>query len=202
MTLRQIARVSLLLLTSVACQRDVPVATTAGVTPLSSLAGIRLGMRARELTTLRPRALTASYYGFRESLVDREISYEVPGSVQDGQAPPPSARLRSVTVYEPVAVGATPFTHWLAEVRRVTAAVRAAPRCYDVHWPTATAWLAVWVRPSSDLFVLGQPEVRETSGDSTPAAIRLGIARHGKGTRYAYGPVTARPCGQLSAPAG
>jgi hypothetical protein len=199
--MRQVVQVSLVLLASIACQRDVPVATTAGVTPLSDLAGVRLGMRASELTTLRPRARTESYYGYREALGDREVWYDVPGSLQDGQAPPPSARLRSVTVSESVAVGAAPYTHWLAEVRRVTAAVRATPSCYDVRWPTATAWLAVWVRPSSDVFVLGQPEVRQTRGDPVPAALRLGIARRGHGTRSAYGPVTARPCGQISAPA-
>ena len=188
MTRRDLALASLLLLASIGCQRDVPVSTAAaGVAPLSGLAGVRLGMRADELAALRPAATTASYYGFQERLGQREVMYEVPGSVN---------------VSEVLAAGALPLERWRAEVRRVAAAVGAEPACHVLRWPVGTAWLALWSRDDVDLFVQGQPLVRDVAGDSTPARVTIGITRAGKATERYSQWAHATPCAEITAPAG
>jgi hypothetical protein len=186
------------LLVLASCRRDVLVARVAeGVSPLGELTDIRLGMRADELVRARPRARIASYFGYEEDLGPSHLSYEVPGSVNDGQAPPESSHLQSVTASLPLDDAPDPLQQWRAKVRAVATVTGTDPTCYQLHWPTATAWLAVWRRGGGELFVLGQPAVGIPGGQVTPPGMRVGVVRRGKSVDHAYSQATETDCGRM-----
>ena len=72
----------------------------ARIPPLDQLSNVRLGMLAYSLRHARPNAVAAPYFGFRERVGSIELLYEVPGSNQDGEAPPGWERLQSVVATE------------------------------------------------------------------------------------------------------
>jgi hypothetical protein len=187
-----------LLVVLAGCKRDIPVAdVAAGVSPLGDLAGVRLGMRADEFVRARPAASVASYYGYQEAIGETGVSYEVPGSVQDHQAPPDGARLESVIAYDSVADTPAPLLQWLARVRAVTEVAGSEPTCHELHWPSAIAWMAVWRRGGGELFLLGQPAIKWPRGRSTPAGLRLGVVRPGQAVAHGYGPATKVDCQRI-----
>lgn len=184
-----------LLLVLAGCKRDVPITdVAAGVPPLSEMADVRLGMRADELVRLRPAVRIASYSGYTEDLGRSHVAYEVPGSVQDGQPPPDGAHLESVIASDSVAETPDPLLQWEAKVRAVTRVIGSDPTCYRLHWPSATAWMAVWRRGGGELFVLGQPVIMWPRGRITPAGLRVGVVRPGQAVAHAYSPVTKVAC--------
>jgi hypothetical protein len=173
----------------------VPVIDVAtGVAPLSELSDIRLGMRVDELVRARPAVKVASYFGYTEDLGRSHVGYEVPGSVNDGQAPPDGAHLESVTVSDSVADVPDPLLQWEAKVRAVTRVTGTAPTCYQLHWPTTTAWMATWSRGGGELFVLGQPATQWPRGKITPPGLRVGVIRHGQSVAHSYSSATKVNC--------
>jgi hypothetical protein len=180
------------------CKRDLPVTdVAAGIPPLSELTGVRLGMRADELRRLRPAARIASYYGYTEELPHSHIGYEVPGSVQDGEGPPDGAHLESVTATDSLAATPEPVLQWEAKVRAVTEVTGTAPTCYELHWPQATAWMAVWRRGGGELSVLGHPAIEQPRGAATPPGLRVGVVRRGQAVDHAYSRATKVDCRRI-----
>jgi len=187
-----------LLLVLAGCKRDVPVTeVAAGLPPLSELTGVRLGMRADELVRVRPAARIASYYGYTEELPRSHLGYEVPGSVQDGQAPPDGAHLESVIASDSLARTPEPVLQWEAKVREVTGVAGSAPTCYELHWPQATAWMAVWRRGGGELFVLGQPAIADPRGGIMPPGLRIGVVRRGQAIAHAYSAAMKVDCRRI-----
>lgn len=189
----------LVAIAAAACMRSESVADVAGhVPPLEALSNVRLGMRAYALRRARPRAVAAPYLGFRERAGSYEIWYEVPGSVQDGEAPPLWAPLQSVTVWERLDDAKNVFTLWQMAVRRAAVSLGAGPVCYALSSPARTAWLAVWPRRNDEVFVAGQM----TREDSTPGVVSgtltTGVARAGHAlSRAVFSANMVRPCGEL-----
>lgn len=186
------------LLVLAGCKRDLPVTgVAAGIPPLNELTGVRLGMRADELRRLRPAARIASYYGYTEELPHSHLGYEVPGSVQDGVGPPDGAHLESVTASDSLADSPEPFLQWKAKVREVTGVTGSAPTCYELHWPRATAWMAVWRRGGGELFVLGQPAIEQPRGELTPPGLRIAVVRRGRAVANASSRATKVDCRRI-----
>lgn len=198
MTIARISRVALLVVFT-GCRPDIPVAdVAAGISPLSELTGVRIGMRADELIRVRPAAQVAGYYGFEEAVRPWRIAYEVPGSVDDHQAPPDGAHLRSVIASDSVAETPDPLLQWQAQVRAVSGVTRTNPTCYQLHWPTTTAWMAVWSRGGGELFVLGQPASKDPAGTMTPPGLRIGVVRSGQAVAHAYSPARRIDCRRVA----
>lgn len=82
--------------------------------------------------------------------------HEVPGSVQDGEAPPLWSPLQSVVATEHIDDATNVFAVWQGAVERGSLRMRADPACYTLSSPDRAAWLAIWSRPQAEVFVAAQ----------------------------------------------
>jgi len=186
-----------LALSTAACSESI--ADEAGrLPPLDQLSNAHLGMRAYALRRARPNAAAAPCFGFTERIGPIELQYEVPGSVQDGQAPPRWERLQSVVATERLASHANVFALWQTAVRRAAITIESSPTCYTLSSLRRTGWLALWQRHTADVFVIGQIIVDNSISDSTSRSLATGVAQTGRAlNRTAFAPRTARPCSEL-----
>ena len=170
---------------------------TGRIPPLNELSNVHLGMRAYSLRRARPNAVASPYFGFRERVGSGEFMYEVPGSVEDGQAPPWWEPLQSVVVMERFDRNANVRALWQTSVKRIAASIGAPPKCYAFSTADREGWLATWPRGNDELFVAGQTTVH-SADESFSGTIATGVARQGHGLgRVLFAPSTLRPCNGL-----
>lgn len=192
----QLIRFALVAFFTVGCSESV-ADKAARLPPLDGLSTVHLGMRAYALRRARPGAVAAPYYGFRETVGAVELMYQVPGSVQDGEAPPWWEPLESVVAMERFEHNPNIFALWQTAVRRAAMSIGARPTCYALRSPDREAWLVTWPRGSAELFVAAQTT---TSSASVPnsGTIATGVARNGHGLdRAIFAPSTVRTCDGL-----
>jgi hypothetical protein len=159
-------------------------------------------MRASRLTSKRPNAVAAPYSGFRESVAGYSILYEVPGSVQDGQAPPPSERLASVIATEMVPSADSTFRRWHAEVVRIAPIRQSRPRCFGITRGARADSGAIWSVPGGD-FVAFAHAIPSEDGDSARSWIEFAVAPNADHLRAIFGFVDEHACpSEFRAPAG
>jgi hypothetical protein len=162
----------------------------AGIPPFDQLEGVLLGMRPRQLAT-RPNVEAAPYYGFREKLASYEILYAVPGSMDEGQAPPDNSRLVRVIARQSFAEDRLPVEEWRHAVKRFTAAFGLAPTCYRDS-SDRTVWEAVWSRGPADV-VVSAFNAANVPGERLPASLSFGMARRGEGRNIRFKTATPSP---------
>jgi hypothetical protein len=174
------------------------IAAEAGRLPtLGQLSNVHLGMRAYALRRARPKAEAAPYFGFREEIGSIDVMYEVPGSVQDGQAPPWWEALESVVAVEHFAGSADVRALWQKAAGLAAKSIEGLPKCYALESPDRDGWLAIWSRGSDEVFVAGQVTMTATHG-VTSGTIVTGVGRTGRGLgRGAFPPSMIRPCAGL-----
>ena len=166
--------------------------------PLDQLSDVRLGMRAYALRRARPNAVAVPYFGFREQVGSIELMYEVPGSMQDGEAPPWWEPLQSVVATERFGTDANVFAVWQAAVRHAAINIGTRPTCYSLGTPGRQGWLALWSRGHADVFVIGQIINDDSRPGSTSNAVATGVARTRRAlSRTVFAPRTARECDEL-----
>jgi len=174
----------------------------AQVPPLSELNGVTLDMRASALMSQRPHAVAAPYQGFRETIGTYSVLYEVPGSVQDGQAPPGWERLASITASQQLPSTDSTFRHWRAELTRIRTARQSMPRCYGVALASRSDSGAVWSVSGAELFVFAHA-IASTDRDTARTWIAFGIAPTADRVRAVFGFAEQHDCAiGIGAPAG
>jgi len=196
------SRYQLVLIFCSACNRPASVPDLAAhLPPLSELRGVTLGMRAWTLTSQRPRAAAAPYAGFRETIGPYAVLYEVPGSVEDGQAPPGWERLESVTVSQSLPSTDSAVHRWRVETSRMSAALHASPQCYSATSASRSDWGAVWSRPGAEVFILAHS--LRSSVEREQAWIDFGVAPSAEHVRGIFGLRFVKACDPgIRAPAG
>ena len=186
-----------------ACNRTPSVAEMAeGALPLAALSGVTLGMRASTLTSKRREAVAAPYSGFRESIGRYSVLYEVPGSVQDGQAPPPWERLASVIASEHLPSPDSTFRRWRGELTRIRSIRRSPARCFGVVTAIRADSGAVWSARGAEFFVFAHA-IAPTDRDSARMWIEFGVAPNADHLRAIFGLTAEHACAiEIRAPAG
>jgi hypothetical protein len=152
-------------------------------------------MRAAELLERRPRVQVSGYHGYVESIGADTVSYRIPGSLSEHQAPPRSARLEAVVAHRHLAEPSDAAASWRAGVGNLSSRLGAPTACFRLAWPVGEAWLAVWRRGDADVYFLGQPTF--PGHRPTPAGLRLGVTRRGQAERDAVGTASPAICNEV-----
>lgn len=169
-------------------------AAARGAQPFDSLAGVRLGMRASELLERRPRLQVSGYHGYFEHIGAHAVSYRIPGSYSEHQAPPRSSRLEAVVASRQLPDSSDAASTWRAGIADLRARLGEPTACFRLAWPVGEAWLAVWRRSDADVYFLGQP--RFPGRSPAPAGLRLGVTRRGQSERDAGGTASPAICSE------
>jgi hypothetical protein len=173
--------------------RLTEVATAArGAPPFDSLSGVWLGMRADELLERRPRVQVSGYHGYRERIGTHDVSYRIPGSMSEEQAPPRRARLEAVVASRQLPESSDAAASWRAGIADLRTRLGEPTDCFRLAWPVGEAWLAVWRRGDADVYFLGQPRFGARS--PTPASLRLGVTGRGQSERDVGGTAARAKC--------
>jgi hypothetical protein len=176
--------------------RSTDLATaTLGAPPFDSLGEVRLGMRADELLQRRSRVQVSGYHGYSEPIGAHAVSYRIPGSWSENEAPPRSARLEAVVATRQLPDSFDAAATWRAGIADLTLRLGEPTGCFRLAWPVGEAWLGVWRRGNVDVYFLGQP--RFPGRNPTPAGLRLGVTRRGQSERDAGGTASPALCTEI-----